>query len=110
MTIVQIELPTALGERVQQHQEALIKLLEKTLDTVEQERNDLVPIGERSEEERLMAALRAAGVINPKTPAEVANYVRSREFQAWQPITIAGRPLSEDIIEARRIVFPRDKD
>lgn len=110
MTIVQIELPTALGERVQQHQEALIKLLEKTLDTVEQERNDLVPIGERSEEERLMAALRAAGVINPISVAQRQRYMREREQLDWQPITIAGRPLSEDIIEARRIVFPRDKD
>lgn len=104
MTMIQIDVPAALAERLQRYKDDLPRLLESALDAAEHaadEQQALDDLHEQSDEERIMAVLHEVGAVGP-TAEEQAHYLAERELMDWQPLTIPGPPVSDDIIRERR--------
>ncbi len=76
-----------------EQQQQLRKLLDASLTTT-------ATNGEAADEEKVERELLEAGVIDyvppPITDADLAQY------RQWQPIVVAGKPVSETILEERR--------
>lgn len=104
MTMIQIDVPAALAERLQRYKDDLPRLLESALDAAEHAADEQQPVddlNEKSVEERMEAVLRAMGIRGP-TAEERAQYRASRAFQEWTPVPAEGPSASDMIIADRR--------
>jgi len=91
METIQIQVPTDLAERLQDHRDELPQILEWGLYHVQQE---------RVQQDQLVAVLRQAGAAGPDLET-IAQYLAEPQTRHWMPIPTDGKPASELIIGER---------
>lgn len=92
MTIVQLEIPDKLAEKLKPYRGRLIELLELGLQKWqerEQQRS-------QTEKEKIVQILAASGKVSLPQP-----YTGEKPYVRRTPVTITGKPASEIIIEQR---------
>lgn len=93
MTIIQLEIPDKLAEKLKPYQDRLAELLELGLQTWQEREQETTP---QSDKERLWQVLAASGRVSLPKP-----YTGEEPYISRTPVPASGKPASEIVIEQR---------
>lgn len=94
METIILQISDDLAEQIRPHRHELVHILQLGL-------GQLTTRAAESPRERTLRALQATGLIRPIAPGLVSRYAVDSDHRRRSPLHLAGKPLSEIVIEQR---------